>query len=553
MAIFDTIRLPEVAEAIDQVTETITVAEIQRHLDGANLTVEHLRESMADLELALEDRGWQRLGLWADQQFSRAGLDRAALLCRAMIVANPLIRRGINLRTAYVWAGGVQIAAKAQGGDDGEQDVNTVIQTFLDDVETRKQLTGAGARERNERTLGSDGNLFVALFTAPTTGSVRPRLLPLTEIADIVKNPEDRTEPWFYKRVACDLAGHTTTTYHPDIDYQPAARVTRLGGAVYPQQAVTVGDQVLEPGAVLWDAPVIHVKVNDLADWDFGIGDAFAAIAWARLYDDFLRNWAKLMAALSRFAFRLAPDRKTAAQAAAARLRQKPPTDSGRPSYASNPVDDAAPVGQTWVGTGANLEAIPKSGAVIDSGSGKPIAAMVASSMDVPVTMLLADPGQTGARAVAETLDAPTENMAAMRRDLWSEFLRRMCDYLIDASVKAPRGVLHGTVARDEWGRTVVTLDGDTSRAIEISWPDLTQTPVNVLMQAIEMADGMNVLDPLVVLKLVLAALHVSDADEIVEAATGEDGKFLPPTTPPSPAALQTYQGGAVAPSPSVR
>lgn len=529
MSLLDTVSLPDrLEQAVDQAAEAMTVAEIEAQLDGANLTIEHLQESLADLELAFEDRGWQRLGLWADQQFSRAGLDRAAELCRAMIVANPLIRRGVNLRIAYIWGGGVQIAAKAQGGTDGEQDVNALIQDFLDDRETRKHLTSGAARERNERTLASDGNLFCALFTAPRTGRVRPRLLPLCEIVDKVKNPDDRTEVWFYKRVSSDAAGRVTTTYHPDVDYQPRVRVTRITGA-----DVTFGDQALEPGEVLWDAPVIHVKVNDLADWDFGIGDAFSAIAWARAYKEFLEDWAKLVKALSRFAWRLTGERKGSAQAAAARLRQTPATDANRPPYASDAVSDGRPVGQTWTQVGGQLEAIPKSGATIDSQSGKPLAAMVAAGLDVPVTMLLADPGVTGARATAETLDTPTENMAALRRDLWGDFYRQLFDYLIDAAVKAPQGPLRGTVGRDEWGRTITTLAGDTTRSIEITWPDLTDTPIDLLMKAIAWADGMDVVDPLVILKLVLAAFKVTDADEIIAKQTDENGDFLPPGKQP--------------------
>jgi hypothetical protein len=76
-----------------------------------------------------------------------------------------------------VWGEGVEITARATGQNDdnqAEQDVNAVVQEFLDDKATRKVLTSAAARETNERTLGTDGMFALALFTKPLTGRVQP-------------------------------------------------------------------------------------------------------------------------------------------------------------------------------------------------------------------------------------------------------------------------------------------------------------------------------------------------------------------------------------------
>jgi hypothetical protein len=54
--------------------------------------------------------------------------------------------------------------------------------------------------------------------------------------------------------------------------------------------------------------------VNRLDGWKFGIGDAYAALPWARAYDGFLTDWAKLVKALSRFAWRLTGDRSSRTQ-----------------------------------------------------------------------------------------------------------------------------------------------------------------------------------------------------------------------------------------------
>lgn len=509
------------------------VTEAEQHLAvelaGAEQTIEHLRESLADVQLAYEDVGWQRIGTWGDQTFTHAGLRHISRLCRTMAVVNPLIRRGLSLRTAYVWGGGVQIQARATGDRDGEQDVNTVVQDFLDDKTNRKILTGAAARERNERTLGTDGNLLFALPTNPRTGRVQVRRLPFEEMGQPICNPEDAAEVWFYPRSYTPAGSSTArTVYYPAVGYRPrSVRALRIRTAEY-------GDRTLDAGEIAWDSPVIHLAVNDLDGWDFGIGDAFAGIAWARAYKDFLEDWAKLVKALSRFAWRTTADRKTKAQAAAAAARTATTADA---TTGETPVG-----GLVAMGPGQTLEAIPKSGATIDAESGKPLAAMVASALDVPVTMLLADPGQTGARAVAETLDRPTELMAGMRREAWGDFYQQLLDYVIDSAVRAPQGALTGTISRDEWGREVVDLGEATERTIEIDWPDLTETDVKTLMDALSQADAIDKLPPLLIVKLVMSALKVKDADEWLDQVTDENGEFVDQATQAAVAAVEAYR-----------
>ena len=71
------------------------------------------------------------------------------------------------------------------------------------------------------------------------------------------------------------------------------------------------------------------------------------------------------------------------------------------------------------------------------------------AALGVPVTMLLSDPGQTGARATAETLDLPLELEMRDRRELWGDAQRRILDYVITESVRAGKGALKGTVKTD--------------------------------------------------------------------------------------------------------
>jgi hypothetical protein len=508
-----------IQETFYRVTGRTELAEVVRDKRAAMAMVSHLQESIADLEARMYEPGWQKLTAHADQEFTREGLQRITAVCRVMAIKNSLIKRGLSLRNAYVWGQGVQISARANGKQRGQQDVNAVVQAFLDDEGNRRVFSSPQAREETERALGTDGNVFYALFTSPRTGRVQVRSLPWDEITDVVTNPEDCSEPWFYRREWWEdrrtergVQQVRRVAYYPALGYNPPIKPRRLNFPTY-------GDSAL--AEVFWDAPVYHVKVNGLKGWKFGLPDAYAAIDWAQAYKSFLEDWATLIKALSRFAWRLTS--KGSKQAAArARIAAAPSTDkfSGEPQRA----------GATALMTpDMALEAIPKSGATIDSESGRPLAAMVAAALDVPVTMLLGDPGTTGARATAETLDSPTERSMDLRRNVHSEALRAILNYVIDQAVKAPQGALKGVVRRDEDGREAVELDGDTDRAIDINFPDIEDVDPAVVIDAIVKADGTSYLPPLVVVRLLLEALGVTDVDEIIDALTGPDGEFLPP------------------------
>lgn len=499
------------------------VAALSDQLAAERETVELLQESMAQLEDDFADRGWLRLSAAAQQEFSRSGLTNAAQLARILSVANPLIKRGLALRAAYVWGQGVSVAARAKG-DEGGQDVNAVVQAFWDHPLNRKALTSSQAAEELEKTgLGCNGNVLLACFTSPLSGAVELARLPFDEVQDIICNPDNAAEHWFYLREwESDVLepGYDGTrmrhvrqkAYYPALGYRPPVRPRTIG---------TV--------EVLWDAPVWHVAVNRLDGWKFGIGDAYAAMQWARAYKEFLEDWARLMKALSRFAWRLSSTASPKARLAGAKARMLA-------SPEQTPADASKAGATAALGPEYTLEAIPKTGATLDSESGKPLAAMIAAALGVPVTMLLGDPGITGARAVAESLDTPTELEMGLRRTLWGDSLRQLLDYVVDQAVKAPRGPLKGTVARDDFGREAVVLTGDTERTLDIVWPDLTDASVTDKVAAVVSADGTSKMPPETTARLLLEALGVEDVDEILDGMTDDEGNWVGPHPAPTSA-----------------
>ncbi|MFJ5106661.1 MULTISPECIES: hypothetical protein [unclassified Glutamicibacter] len=493
------------------ITETVPAGTV----DTLEHKIETLTESMAQLSLAREDAGWERILQDGQRELTAEARRRNAELCRVFAIANPLIKRGLELRGAYVFGQGVGTTAT------GEK-VNDLVQAWLDDPEVREVFAGSEAQARNELALGTDGNVFFALFTNPLTGRVKPRVIPFEEIQEQITDPEDSLSVRYYKRVwnRRDAAGgeHEVTTYHPRYDYRPQMRQRRYGAT--PNSA---GHDII------WDAPIYHIKVNALTGWQYGIGDAFAALPWARGYKEFLEAWAIMMNALSKIVWqRVGKGGKRTAANARRELEKIP---GMAPGGGVNATDDS------------KLEAVPKTGATIDSDSAKPLAAMVATALGIPVTMLLADPGQTGARAVAETLDFPTTLTMQGRQEVWREARRQILGYVIDQAVIAPRGVLRGqgrTVRDGDRLQTVLTNEDD--RTLTIAFPDITKVDPKTMMDALEKADGH--IPPLLLAEMIMRALGVRDVDEWLEELTDDEGNFLDPLVAAGQAAADAYRAG---------
>lgn len=522
--------LPSQGRVIDGLTETLDQERAQSAFVTEQLS--RLEESLADAQIALEDVGWRRLAGASQTEFTIDGIKRGSELCRIMAVVNPLIKRAVDLRIAYIWGQGVSVTAKANGDEDGEQDVNAVVQGFLDDKGNQRVLTGAAAHEVRERACATDGSQFFAMYTDPRTGRVQTRSIPLVEIQDIITNPDDRDDPWYYKRstistqliVASGQETFTTqkqtTIYHPAVTYQPKSRPTSIDGH-----------------QVRWDAPVVAMMVNRLDGWRFGIGDVYAGLPWARSYKDFLEDWSRLVKALSRFAWRATAKGRNQQQVRNT-LAAAPTTDpiTGAPQRSGATL--IAPDGQ-------GLEAIPKSGATIDSDSGRPLAAMVAAAMGVPVTMLLGDPGVTGARATAETLDQPTQLGMQARQSLWVDFFRDVADYVIDQAIKAPEGPLKGKRVVDAiTGQETWVLDAEGDRTVLVAFPDLDDTALNFKIQAIALADTTGKLPPLTILRLLADAFELDDVDELIDTMTDDQGNFKDPRASAGQAAVDAFNRG---------
>lgn len=476
---------------------------LRQQLSVAEAQIAGLQESLSDLEqLHREDRGWDLMGAGIAQDLTPEGRTRVSDMCEMMTIANPLIKRGFRLRHSYVWGGGHTVVVEP-GEADKQGAVNAVVQSVLDDPRNAVSLASEEAVEGLERWLYTHGSVVLLLHTPEAqegkpSGEVVVRQEDPDHITDFITDPEDAKTVWYWKRqyqvrnIKADGtpgAYKNVTVWHPDVDYHPtgADRLEKIGRH-----------------EVRWDQPLIVRGVNTpaRAGWAWGMPDAYAAVPWARMSKEFLEAWYTLMRALARYAWRTQAKSGAAAKRAAEAAR-------GVQQAAVNPTGSGA---HAIMDQNTTLEAVPKSGATIDASSALPLQQFVAAALDVPLTMLLGDPGITGARSVAETLDQPMEDAMSARRRFWGEIFGKLCDYVID--VNAAAGKLAGAKAVDVDGRRQVTLPAGWSRTVTVNWPDYDSTPVDVAMKALRDADGLDKLPPELIVQLALKALHVENPDE---------------------------------------
>lgn len=499
-------RLPVVRRA----TLNTEVDRLADQLGQALDTAEFYREGVDSLERQLFEPGWVQALQTMRVQFSHEGLRQLRAVCQLYAIKNPLIKRGLSLRAAYVWARGLNLTA-ASNGTGGTQDVQRVVSEFLTDPANAANFCGPQKRvELEAGAFGTAGEFYLALYTRPLNGSVQARTFPADEVCEILCNPEDRNEERYYLRrwlvIRPDGGHEQREVLHPALNYRPTSRPASVDGV-----------------RIRWDAPVLHASVNRPDGWLRGIPDSYAAIDWAKAYKIFLEDWATLMRALAQYAWQTnVPGPK----ASAMRRRLAAPDRNARGEVIDR-------VGSTAIlPPDVALQAISKTGATFDSESGRPLAAMAAAALEVPVTMLLADPGASGARATAETLDQPTELPMELRQQLWSSIYVTVLNYVIMESVRAPQGVLKGQVVKNVQGADVVELDGGDDPTVNAEWPDIDRGDLAKRVDAIVKANSTRVMPPEVVLRLILLALGVANPEPIINQMTDSDGTFQYPVDP---------------------
>lgn len=463
-----------------------------------------LAERFSELEFQLENAGWVRYhDLFNKNEFTLQGLKRIAHLARIMFLKNPLINRGVMVTADYVFGRGINIRAK-------DDEINQVIQSFIDDIKNQVELTSHQAMLQKDRELQIDGNVFLVFFVHEDTGACRVRSIPFNEIEDIICNPDDKKEPWYYKRTWVEaqqgvgisdplVATDSKIKYYRDWQYDGQSDGDKIA----------IGDVA--------DGVVFHLKAGSFSDWKFGVSEIYAALDWARAYKSFLENWSSLMQAYSRYAMII---NTKGGNAGVQATKNKLQTTQTTVNIERNPP---AVTASTFISDKelAALDVVKTAGATTKADEGRRLLLMVAAAMGLPETFF-GDVG-IGNHATAESLDRPTELKFSNKQEYWQSVWTRIFTFVRNQSAIAPHGVLStaANVETNEYGEEIVVFPDITDLRISISFPEIVSLSVLDHVKAWISAstlDGKQIVlfNDRIVTEQLLNALGADNADEII-------------------------------------
>lgn len=460
--------------------------QLERELNQALAQESHLEESLAVLEDAMMgDPEWRRTSALLEHEFSRAALDRMVDVSRSMYLAHPLVQRGVNVTGFYTWGQGVSFVAadpKVQA---------EVVDRLLGDRGNQAELFGHQARLLTDIDQMIEGNTFLILRTL-TNGDVQIRSAPTREIRDIFHVPGDKQQRTFYMRewVERELAQDsvdvsvtretTRRALYPDWTYRPTSRPDMVAG--------------LE---VKWDEPIAHLRTGGTKQMMFGVPETYAALEWARAYRKFLEDWHSLVASLSRFAWKA-----TGKSGVLSKMKRRLGSTIPKTGPGERETNRQTPAGAVALTPeGSDLTPIPKTGATVGADDARPSRLMVATSFNLPDTILSAD-ADVGTLATAKSLDRPTELAMRSRQMLWASFYQDIFTYAIQAKQNAGR------------------LGDGVDPQVDVSFPPILEHDVRETIMAIISAatlDGKieaGTMPPELVSRLMMEALGVEDIEE---------------------------------------
>lgn len=424
---------------------------------------ELLQERIAELELALDDVGYERIGdSNFDKQFTKASIDKIAAMARVYWLKNPLIKRAVATQANYVFGQGVDVVA-------ADEDVQTVVDAFMEDSKNRTELTGEQAMLTKETELQVTANLFFTFFTDPLNGATRVRTIPLSEITRIIYNPDDSKEPWYYYRQWQQPKEPGSQKYemhqamYPDINYMPKGGLPKHFNGI----------------EVMALNPVYHVKTNCLSDMEYGVSEIYAAIDWAKAYKDFLEDWYTIVKSLSKFAW------KATSKSGATGMAQAKQVLEGAINGGSNPMNSDLPgqAAQVWMSSdNFDLAPMPKSGATVAVDDGRRALLMVCAATGI-YEHYFGDPS-TGNLATAKAMEQPMLLMFQERQELWTDVFNTILGYVINQSALKPGGKLRGVMSFNDYGESYVDMGG-TDRSVDVKFPPILQEDVNERIDAI--------------------------------------------------------------------
>ena len=462
------------------------IAETDRLIKTAAAAIEtpaNLREvsspivsagATGDIELALQNVEWRREVNLSWLEFSRWGIQQIILISRLHYIKNPWIQRGINVVASYIFGRGVEVMSE-------DDDANDVLHEFF---ERNKKVLGQAGLSDLQKRLMYDGQVFFCFFADKLdTGKTSVRTIDATEVFEIICNPDDSDEPWFYHRKwTIKVFDPSSGSYSRQDDRE----------AYYPALSYVAKEkpETINGKPVMWDTPVLHHRGGTgISKWHFDCPKVYAALDWAKTGRTWLEACATVRKALSQIALTLSTK---GGQQALEGAKQQLGTTVGPTSSLWDKNPPAVDGGIFASGPGTTLSAFNTKGAGGDPSDVKEYRNMVACVLEIPPTWL--GDMETSNLSTAQTLDRPTELGMLEKQERWREVLITIAKFVLNVDQQAESGMLKeaGKGERRIVEMSRVTLSNGTRVYVRMTEAARRQTKdiaVKVIFPAIREGD----------------------------------------------------------------
>lgn len=453
-----------------------------------------LLETVTLYSRTLEDIGWINVSLQqGDQaQLIGEGFKKMLRTCRLYYVKNPLAGHWVHLTTDFVFGEGVS-KPKAKKESPKTQEV---IDKFWSDPDNKKALTSYQAQRLLSNKLQYEGNLFFVLFD-DEEGDVRIRILNTEEIADVIRDPDDRMRPVFYKAAKHEQKysffsdayeiSMTKYLYYQDIDnHNP--------------DDYNIPDEKRLKGAVVY-----HIKINCDINDKFGIPELYRGIDWIKAHKDMAADLATLIKSLSTLAWRKKV-KGTPTQVTSLRNAAQAKTDLTNPAkIAGSTQYENEAIDTTAIST-------PTGGAVIGEKGLKQMTLMVCAAAGI-FYHYFGDP-ETGNLATTTSMELPMIKKFVAYQKLWEAIYSDILEYVIHKKIEV--GVFPGTATYDE--KTVrMVYEPEEDIAMDIDFPPIIEKDPKVVADALKIAKDANLIGDETAAKIFLLACGQNNIDDEIE------------------------------------
>lgn len=454
-------------------------------------TLDTIMENMTLYQRTLEDIGWINLSQDSatPNLFVGEGYKKMLRLCKTYYYRNPLAGHWVHLTTAFVFGEGVGVP-KAK-----DENVQKIIDGFWNNPDNQLALTGFQAQQLLSNKIQYEGNLFFVLFS-DDKGDVRVRILNAEEVEDVIRDPEDRMRPNFYK------IGVTNQKYSFAGD---AYNVSMQRYMYYPDWNNFNIDDFGVPADKLTDAVIFHIKINCDINDKFGVPELYRGIDWIKAHKDMAGDLATMIKSLSTLAWRKKV-KGTPAQVATLKgaMNAKSDLSNKGPSAGSTQYENEG-VDTTAINT-------PTGGAVIGEKGLKAMQLMVCAASGL-FYHYFGDP-ETGNLATTTSMELPMIKKFAIYQALWQSVYKSILDYQIFKKIEV--GLLPGSVEYDEKTRRMLVAPR-VDTFIDIDFPPIIEKDLKILAEALEIGKRNNLISDESAAQLYLLSAKLNNIQEEIE------------------------------------